>query len=189
MLRTVLLVTCLALLLSACGGRSHLAGEQGVKSGPAPQISLRDQDGRLVDLKRQRGRVVVLTFLYTKCKDICPLIASTLNSVLANLDASQRAHARVVAVSVDPRNDTFASVRRYAHEKHLLPQFRYLVGSKQDLEPVWSAYGVFVDPLSLESIDHTGRIIVIDRDGRMRAGFPPTVPAATVLADVKKLLS
>ena len=59
---------------------------------------------------------------------------------------------------------------------------------KQDLAPVWSAYGILVDPVNLESIDHTGRIIVIDRKGELRAGFPPTVPAATVLGDVKKLL-
>jgi protein SCO1/2 len=186
-LRTTFLTVSLALLLSACGG-SRLAGEKGVKSGPAPQISLRDQDGRLVDLARQRGRVIVLTFLYTHCKDICPLMASSLNAVLANLKEPDRERVRVVAVSVDPRGDTFASVRRYVKEKSLLPQFRYLVGSKQELEPVWSAYGILIDPVDLESIDHTGRIIVIDRKGQLRAGFPPTVPAATVLADVTKLL-
>lgn len=187
MLRTTFLLLVLALLLSACGG-SHLAGAKGVQERPAPQFSLRDQDGKLVDLKQQRGRVVVLTFLYTKCKDICPLMASTLNAVLANVKPADRARVRAIAVSVDPRNDTFAAVRRYVKEKSLLPEFRYLVGPKQALEPVWSSYGILIDPVSLESIDHTGRIIVIDRDGRMRAGFPPTVPAATVLGDVQKLL-
>ena len=186
-LRTSLLTVGLALLLSACGG-SHVAGEKGVKSGPAPQFSLRDQDGRLVDLAQQRGRVIVLTFLYTHCKDICPLIASSLNAVLVNLKEPERQRVRVIAVSVDPRGDTFTSVRRYAKEKNLLPQFRYLVGSKQELQPVWSAYGILIDPVNLESIDHTGRIIVIDRKGELRAGFPPTVAAAKVLADVKKLL-
>lgn len=188
MLRISLLTACLALLLTACGG-SHLAGANGVKQGPAPQISLRDQNGELVDLEQQRGRVVVLTFLYTRCRDVCPLMASTLNAVLANLKQSELERVRVVAVSVDPRGDTFAAVRKYAREKHLLPEFHYLVGSKQDLEPVWSEYGILSDPVSLESIDHTGRIIVIDRKGELRAGFPPTVPAATVLADVKKLLA
>jgi protein SCO1/2 len=130
----------------------------------------------------------VLTFLYTHCKDICPLIASSLNAVLANLKQPDRERVRVIAVSVDPRGDTFAAARRYAKEKNLLPEFRFLVGSRQDLERVWSAYGILIDPVSLESIDHTGRIIVIDREGQLRAGFPPTVPAATVLSDVKKLL-
>jgi protein SCO1/2 len=179
---------CLVLCLAACGGGTKLAGEKGVKQGIAPGISLRDQNGRLVDLTQQRGRVVVLTFLYTQCRDICPLIAGRLNAVLASLPQADRARTRVVAVSVDPRGDTFASVRRYVAAKHLLPQFRYLVGSRQDLERVWKAYGILIDPISLDSIDHTGRIIVIDRRGRMRAGFAPTVSATTVLADVKKLL-
>ena len=160
-----------------------------MKKGLAPEISLRDQNGRLVDLRQERGRVVVLTFLYTHCRDICPLIASSLNAVLANLPQADRGRVRVVAVSVDPRGDTFASVRRYTKEKNLLPQFRYLVGSKQDLEPVWAAYNILIDPVNLESIDHTGRIIVIDTKGQLRAGFPPTVPTATVLSDVEKLLA
>ena len=186
-LRTTLVLLGTALLLSACGS-SRLAGAKGVKEGPAPQFALRDQDGRLVDLKQQRGRVVVLTFLYTKCKDICPLMASTLNAVLANVKPADRQRVRAIAVSVDPRNDTFAAARRYVSDKNLLPEFRYLVGTKQALEPVWSSYGILIDPVSLESIDHTGRIVVIDREGRLRASFPPTVPAATVLGDVQKLL-
>jgi protein SCO1/2 len=178
---------CLALLLTACGG-STLAGAKGVQVRPAPEISLRDQNGRLVDLKQQRGRVVMLTFLYTHCRDICPLMASTLNAVLANVKPADRGGVRAIAVSIDPRGDTFAAARTYAREKHLLPQFHYLVGTKQDLEPVWSAYDILVDAVNLESIDHTGRILLIDRDGRLRASFPPTAPAATVLGDVEKLL-
>jgi protein SCO1 len=187
-LRTTLVTVCFALLLAACGGGSHLAGQNGVKNGPAPEISLRDQDGRLVDLKQQRGRVVLLTFLYTHCKDICPLMASTLNAVIANVKPEERDRVRAVAVSIDPSGDTFASARRYVRERNLLPQFHYLVGTKQDLEPVWSAYGIVVDPIALESIDHTGRILVIDRDGKLRASFPPSTPPATLLGDVEKLL-
>jgi protein SCO1/2 len=167
----------------------RLAGADGVHAGPAPQVSLRDQDGRLVDLAQQQGRVVLLTFLYTKCRDICPLMASSLNAVLANLDVVKRKQVRVVAVSVDPRGDTFASARRYVREKNLLPEFHYLVGTRQDLQPVWASYGILTDPVSLESIDHTGRIVLIDRNGRLRAGYRPNVPAETMLGDVEKLLS
>jgi len=187
-LRLGLLAVCAVLLCSACGA-SRLAGADGVDPGPAPQISLRDEQGGLFDLRQQRGRVVLLTFLYTKCRDICPLMASSLNAVLENLAPEERRRVRAVAVSVDPRGDTFASARRYVKEKGLLPEFRYLVGTKQDLQPVWSSYGILTDPVSLESIDHTGRIVLIDQEGRMRAGFRPSVPAATMLGDVKKLLS
>jgi len=188
--RTILLAGLLVLLLTGCGGggSSSLAGSKGVDRVPAPRFALRDQNGELVDLRAQRGRVVLLTFLYTHCKDICPLMASSLNAVLANLPADQRERVRAVAVSIDPRGDTFASVRRYAKDEHLLPQFHYLVGTRQDLEPVWSAYGILADPVSLESIDHTGRILVIDTEGAQRARFAPTTPAATLLGDVKQLL-
>jgi protein SCO1 len=187
-LRLGLLAVCAVLLCSACGG-VRLEGDRGGDHGPAPQILLRDHEGRLFDLQQQRGRVVLVTFLYTKCRDICPLIASSLNAVLANLAPDDRRQVRAVAVSVDPRGDTFASARRYVNEKHLLPEFRYLVGTKQDLQPVWSSYGVLTDPVSVESIDHTGRIVLIGRDGRVRARLRPNVPAATMLDDVNKLLT
>src|SRR4029077_9913531 len=162
-LRLVLLTVCAVLLCSACGGM-RLAGADGVEAGPAPQISLRDQDGRLVDLAQQQGRIVLLTFLYTECRDICPLMASSLNAVLANLDAVKRKQVRVVAVSVDPRGDTFASARRYVREKNLLPEFHYLVGTRQGLQPVGGSDRHLPGPVSPGSIRHPGRIVLIDRN-------------------------
>ncbi len=53
----------------------------------------------------QRGKLVLLTFLYTNCPDVCPLITQNLNEALQMLGA-KRDDVRVLAVSVDPEGDT-----------------------------------------------------------------------------------
>ena len=63
----------------------------------APDFALRDQDGRLVRLSKLRGRFVVVSFLYTHCPDVCPVIADNLNRALARsrgLTSSRSASTR-----------------------------------------------------------------------------------------------
>ena len=77
-----------------------------------PTFALRDQNGRLVQLDNQRGNVVLITFLYTHCPDVCPLTAEHLNQALRSL-GTERTNVRVLAVSVDPRGDTPGAVRKF----------------------------------------------------------------------------
>ena len=61
-------------------------------------------------MSSQRGRFTLVTFLYTNCPDVCPLIAEHLNTALRQLGTT-RADTRVLAVSVDPNGDTPSAVR------------------------------------------------------------------------------
>src|SRR5882672_11633460 len=82
-----------------------------VPSGTTAQdFALRDQSGRLIKLSDQRGRFVLLAFLYTHCTDICPLIAKELDSAVRSL-GPRASSVRILAVSVDPAGDTPAQVR------------------------------------------------------------------------------
>src|SRR5438034_1348004 len=76
----------------------------------AQDFALRDQSGRLIKLSDQRGRFVLLAFLYTHCTDICPLIAKQMDSAVRSL-GPRASSVRILAVSVDPAGDTPAQVR------------------------------------------------------------------------------
>ena len=69
-----------------------------------------------------------MTFLYTYCPDVCPVIAGNLNAVLRTAPA-RRADLRVLSVSVDPTATRPAAVRRYVRDHRLLPTFRWLLGT------------------------------------------------------------
>jgi protein SCO1/2 len=155
----------------------------------APDLALRDQDGRLVRLSKERGRLVLLTFLYTGCTDVCPLIASNLNRALRSLTPAQRERVRVLAVSVDPWGDTPAAVHRFIRERGLVKEFRYLTGTKEQLAPVWQAWNVLVEPKNSERRAHSAFVWLIDARGRTRVSFATTTPPRPVAHDLRALLA
>jgi protein SCO1/2 len=153
----------------------------------APPIALEDAAGRPVTLASQRGRYVLVTFLYTHCPDVCPLIAQNLNLALRKL-GPDRSKVRVLAVSVDPKGDTAADVRAYAKRLHLLPQFRYLIGSRAQLEKTWVAWRVQAVKSGPDLVDHVAYTALVDPRGKERVLYDASVKASQVVHDLRILL-
>lgn len=195
-----LVLALLVGLLSGCGGTSApsvgspgtettkiFAGGELDPPRPAPPIALHDAAGRPVTLAGQRGRYVLVTFLYVHCPDVCPLIAQNLNSALRRL-GSARKDVRVLAVSVDPKGDTAPAVRRYAAERGLLPEFRYLIGSPAALRRTWAAWHVLAVRRDPELVDHVAYTALVDRAGRQRVLYDSQVKTRQVLHDLRVLM-
>ena len=169
--------------------QTELIGTPVASGTTAADFSLRDQDGRIVRLSDEQGKPVLVTFLYTHCPDVCPLIAENLNTALRRL-GPERDGVRILAVSVDPRNDTPDAVRRFTAEHHLLPQFTYLTGTAEELAPVWQAYNVLVEPRgSLEQLSHGSFTLLVDATGIPVAYYDPQTPASTFVHDLRTQLS
>src|SRR4051794_40838649 len=77
----------------------------------APQFTLTDQDGQHVSMSEYRGKPVVVTYLYTHCKETCPIQAQMIRGALDDLGPSHQIPA--IAISVDPFQDTQASARAF----------------------------------------------------------------------------
>jgi protein SCO1 len=167
--------------------KPHFAGHALSGPGSAAEFALRDQRGRLIRLSDQRGKLVLVTFLYTHCTDICPLIADHLNQALREL-YHQRSSVRVLAVSVDPVGDTPRAVRAYVRKHRLLPEFHFLTGTSAQLAKVWQAYNVSVLQRNPESIGHSGYIYLLDRHGKPRVFFSAKATAGQVAHDLRLLL-
>jgi protein SCO1/2 len=195
--RRIALTAAAALLLAGCGGSkgaapttaraSQFAGTALVKQTPAPDFALKDQAGRVVRLSAERGRFVLVTFLYTNCPDVCPLIASNLNTALREL-GPRRKEVRVLAVSVDPKGDTPAAVRAYARAHRLVPQFRYLIGTPAELRRVWARYDVLAVARKPDLVDHVAYTVLVDRKGKRRVVYDSQVKALQVVHDLRVLL-
>jgi protein SCO1/2 len=167
--------------LAGCGGgasgsASHGGGRWAVASAlpdglagrPAPAIRLTDGRGGTFDTRTLAGRPYLVTFLYTTCPDVCPLIGDEIRQALADLGPAGRRVA-VVAVSVDPRHDDAAAVRTWLARHREPPQFHYLIGSQRALAPVWKAWfaspQIAGDPQSA----HTAIVWLVDARGRLAA--------------------
>ncbi len=187
----VYLFSCLLVFAASCSSPSPLKGTDLGKQ-PAPDFKLSDQNGSAVSLADFRGKVVVLTFLYTHCPDECPLIASKL-SVTSGLLGDAMNRAAYVAVSVDPDNDTPLAVAQFVQQHQLDGKLRYLIGTREQLQPVWSAYSLYVAPsptnATFPSVSHSTRVIVIDKAGNQRVNFGSDFDPADLAFDVRALLN
>lgn len=132
---------------------------------PPQDFALTDQDGERVTLADHRGEVVVLTFLYSTCEDTCPLTAQQIRGAMDQVGHDVPA----LAVSVDPANDTARRAQQFLLDQKLTRRMRFLLGSREELEPIWKAYGI--QPQG-EGFEHSAYVLLIDRRGRQRIGFP-----------------
>jgi protein SCO1/2 len=191
------LLALLVAVLAGCGSSAArisapvtpprtFAGGEVSPPRAAPPIHLHNASGRPVTLAAERGRYVLVTFLYTHCPDVCPLIAQNLNLALRTLGPASG--VRVLAVSVDPKGDTPAAVRAYAKRLHLLPQFSYLIGTRAELRRAWAAWHVLSVRRSAQLVDHVAYTALVDPSGKERVLYGGQVHAKDVLHDLRILM-
>ncbi len=110
---------------------------------PAADFSLVDQKGDTFRLSSTKGKVVVLSFIYTHCADICPFMTMKLVAArdLLGADSSK---AVFVAITTDPERDTQAMAASYSKEAGLYDYWHFLTGSPAEIAKVWTSYGVGV---------------------------------------------
>jgi cytochrome oxidase Cu insertion factor (SCO1/SenC/PrrC family) len=178
-----LLVVVLVVLLAAIGvvlltgSRSRTApSAASAFQGPtfpsgvrAAGFSLTDEHGHRVSLSQYRGRVVVLTFIHSQCKDACPLMVEDIKGALNSLPGTGRGVA-AIGITAEPAQDTVQNRRKFLAEHHMAGRLVYLNGPATDLRRIWRAY--HVDPVLPRQPQHTAFVIVIDKAGVERLGYP-----------------
>jgi protein SCO1/2 len=166
------------LVVVAVAGRDD-GGEGATETGPgarfegarlpggvrAPDFALTDQDGAPVSMRALRGETVIVTFLYTHCEDSCPPQAQQIKGALNELGRDVPA----LAIAVDPPNDTEQSARRFLAKARMTGRMDFVLGSRAELAPLWEAYAV--QPQSRKA-EHQARIVLVDRRGMQRVGYP-----------------
>jgi protein SCO1/2 len=132
---------------------------------------LRDERGKQVSLSEYRGRVVVLTFLYSTCGRTCTVIAEQIRGALAELEEEHARRPAVVIVSADPAADTPANVARFLDEVSLSGQVEYLTGTLGELERVWRTYRVRPANAGRATFAEYASVILVDANGDERVLF------------------
>lgn len=194
MRRSQVVLAAFVLACTGCG-RSHAAKVSGPPPSPyrgvlleppvaAPSFALRDQAWQLLGSQSERGHWFVVAFLYTRCPDVCPLIANNLGTAMRKLP-----DLRVLAVSVDPKRDTPAAVRGFLRVHRLPPRFRYLTGTRAELAPVWKKFHVAALPGPSGTITHNTFELLVDPSGRERLFYDSTLRAADIEHDLPRLRS
>ncbi|GAB4237989.1 MAG: SCO family protein [Deltaproteobacteria bacterium] len=147
---------------------------------------LLDQDGREVRFYTDalRGKIVLVSFFYTRCTGICPTLMHNLSDVQESLGDRFGKDVFFVSLSVDPEDDTPEELKKYAERYGARPGWTFLTGSKKDIDAVIQRFGEFQDDFE----DHSMTFILGDvrnaRWSKLRGDRPPE----TVLPRIRDLL-
>lgn len=137
----------------------------------APDFTLSDQFGHPVTLSSLRGHEVVLAFIDSRCKTLCPLTSTIMYNAKAQLTPSTAGQVQLIAVNANPTATSIATVQAWSIDHGMLHQWEFLTGSAQQLQSVYSKYNVYVKVDSNGVLEHDPIIFVIDPQGHERLYF------------------
>jgi len=187
----VLMLSLLTLhAATAAAGTADLIA--GVFTPPrlAPDFSLRGSDGAELELRRYRGKVVLLAFGYTSCTEVCPITLGVLAQARKKLAAAGN-DLQVIYITVDPERDDVARMRSYLAAFD--PSFVGGTGTPPQLAAVRAAYGISVSKKMPASggyaLGHSSYVYLIDRGGSLRALMPYGHGADDFAHDARILLA
>jgi protein SCO1/2 len=138
---------------------------------PVPDFTMTTQDGKPLSLSDLRGKVVVMTFIYTRCPlpDFCPLMDRKFAALADKLrNSTARAEeVRLLSVSFDPEHDTPEVLRKHAAIQGAQPPlWTFAVASQPELVKVAGPLGLVYGPTQNEIL-HNLCTAVIDREGKL----------------------
>jgi protein SCO1/2 len=190
------------LLVAGCStsSKTTLIGTE-LNGSAAPDFTLTDQTGAAYSLSDSRGKAVALSFIFTNCPDICPLIGSQMRAAYDLLSDDRRDDVVFLGVTVDPERDTPGALQAFSqrYELDAVPGWHALLGSRAELEAVWRSYGIEATEIAEEvnshitggggvaRIRHTDAIYLIDKDGKQRALLHSDADPADLAANLKAL--
>lgn len=137
-----------------------------------PDFTLIDQDGKSFHFASARGKVILVTFVFTTCPDVCPLFTANFAGIQRSLDEKKVNDYLLLTITTDPERDSAAVLKDYAGRfKADLKRWSFLTGTRAELSKVWKAYGVHVTKTDLGQVQHTSFTTLIDRQGRRRVDY------------------
>jgi len=165
-----------------------------------PDFALLNQNGRTIHLQQFRGKVLLVTFIYTRCplSDYCPRMSRNFAEVNKALAADPKLYAgsHLLSISFDPAYDTPKVLRSYGgayteqFSKENFDHWDFAAPSVQDLPTVEQWFNVGVTPGDNNSLTHSLSTLVIGANGKILKWYPTNDwKPADLIADVKQAVS
>lgn len=160
-------------------------------------FELVNQDSSAVNFTQDyKGKILVIGFIYTNCPDICPIISAKLSNISRQLENHEDVH--FLEMSFDPKRDTPSVLKEYMRGFKLDPrQFTMLTGDSATVDSALGRMDIAArisytrtteDGRELYFMNHTNRILIMDKDGRVRFEYPGSVASEKiVIEDINKL--
>ncbi len=136
---------------------------------PMPEFKLTNQDGQPVSLSDLKGRVVLVTAVYSTCTTTCPMMLTKIRTVLDQLSPKERQQVAVVAFSLNPESDT-RELRTMTSKIYGMkaPQFHFVSGVPAEVNALLDKLNVArTRDDKTGQIMHSNLFFLLDREGRI----------------------
>jgi len=144
--------------------------------GTVPDFSLVERSGHRVNLKDLQGKVWIADFIYTTCKDTCPLQSAEMSKLQDQW--RDQPELRFVSFTVDPDHDTPQVLRSYAQTFRADPnRWLFLTGNKEQISHlIQDGFRLSVAPVTESTSEeqvflHSSRFVLIDKAARIRGYY------------------
>lgn len=150
-----------------------------------PDITLIDQDSQVMRLSEQDAKIYLSDFFFTSCPSICPKVTKQMLRLYDRYKDDDR--VLLISHTIDQRHDSVTVLKRYAHNLEVdTDKWKFVTGQKDSIFHLADQYFVSVveDPSAPKGFDHSGRIILLDKDRHVR-GFAEGTDPESVTAFFK----
>jgi protein SCO1/2 len=159
----------------------------------APNWDLINQDDKAVRMADFKGKVLLVSFVFTTCNGTCPATTHRMEKVQTALQEKglfKRGRVHLLSFSLDPSRDKPEVLRRYMHLYDAEPaHWTFLTGGTEQVSKVIAAWGMWARPAANGQLDHPSRIFLVDAQGRIREIYNLSfMKPAWVVEDIELLL-
>lgn len=142
-----------------------------------PDIALIDQDSQTLRISSLNNKIILADFFFTSCPSICPKVQKQMLRLYDRYKDDER--IMMISHTIDQRNDSVPVLNRYAKNLEVdTRKWKFVTGEKDSIFDLADQYFVSVveDPLAPKGFDHSGRIIMLDKNRRVRGYCEGTDP-------------
>ena len=168
-----------AIIIAGCVGNDNEAlpilGQFEIKDGDTlyheiPEFRFMNQDSQWITNATFADQVYVADFFFTSCPSICPKVKKNMLRMYKRF--KDNASVRFVSHSIDTKRDTVGRLKEYATNLEVDGRFwHFVTGDKDALFDIANEYFVSAleDPGAPGGFDHSGRLILVDRNRHIRS--------------------
>lgn len=136
-----------------------------------PDFELTDQNGQKISNKDMLGKVYLVEFFYSRCPTICPVMNSNMKYIMAEIN---RPDFGIVSISIDPANDMPQVLKNHARMIGATSKdWHFVSGDRDYIGNLADQFDIYVGDKEDqgESLNHSGMIALVDKDGNLRCRF------------------
>jgi protein SCO1/2 len=155
--------------------------------GQVPDFTFIKQDGQPFGFKEMLGKVNVVDFIFTSCRDECPVMTSKMAELYNIFDNIDDVH--FLSISVDPARDSLSILQKYAADNGVIDErWTFLWHPADDI--VWLSEKGFLLAAKDLPENHSNRFILVDQIGQIRGyyDFADSASMARLMGDIRQLL-